>query len=102
MLLGRLRVTRGSLPLSRRVFSRCEVSRISAEYLSGGTDGPQSGVSADSVRLIRRPRGGSWVLNASPSGAGVSNALPYYLLLIGSAFVELLRLRAAKIPRLYD
>lgn len=36
-------------------------------------------------------RGGSWVLNASRSGAGVSNALPYYLLLIGSAFVGLLR-----------
>lgn len=31
------------------------------------------------------------MLNASRSGAGVSNALPYYLLLIGSAFVELLR-----------
>lgn len=31
------------------------------------------------------------MLNASRSGAGVSNALPYYLLLIGSAFVGLLR-----------
>jgi len=100
ILLGRLCITRGSL--STRLFTMRgrdrEVSRI--RWNLRGTDAPAFPL-IQCVWFVLR--GGSWVLNASRSGAGVSNALPYYLLLIGSAFVELFRLiLRRKIPRLYD
>lgn len=99
ILLGHLRITRGSLPM--RLFRMRgrgrEVSRI--RWNLRGTDAPAFPL-IQCVWFVLR--GGSWVLNASQSGAGVSNALPYYLLLIGSAFVELLRLRAARFHDRYD